>query len=171
MKKHIIWTDEARELEAMSAEYGQGVDEATEFLAEELGRWLDDERGNLAIRLPARIVAIADIGRWDGRRMGYKVVGYSIQDCLYSDCDSCTWYVDGYGNMRADMAHHDGCNHVLYRMLRPTLGDGQVDAFLQKLYMGQASDKDVSRYTVRIGDYVGVVYGWSFAGRMPEISA
>ena len=39
--------------------------------------YLDDERMNLNIYTQGRIVCIADIGLWNGRRLGYKLYGHN----------------------------------------------------------------------------------------------
>jgi len=63
--------------------------------------------------------------------------------------------------------HHDGTNKVLYRMFRPELTDEQRENFTNKIYDEQATNADISRYTVRLGDYIGDVYGWKFSGKRP----
>ena len=80
------------------------------------------------------------------------------------------WYVDQYGNLRFTGHHHDGTNKVLYRMFRPELTDEQRENFTNKIYDGKATNADISRYTVRIGDYIGDVYGWKFSGKRPYIA-
>ena len=50
--------------------------------------YLSDERANLNIQLSQPIIIIGDIGRWNGRVMGYKMIDSgNIKDCLYSDTD------------------------------------------------------------------------------------
>lgn len=72
---------------------------------------LYDERVNLNIQLSQPIIVIGDLGRWNGRVSGYKMIDSgNIKDCLYSDTDYTEWYVDKYGDLRADAVHHDGTN-------------------------------------------------------------
>ena len=123
--------------------------------------YLDDERANLSFELPEEIIVIADLGLWYGRRSGYKLLkSRKISDCLYSDCDYNEWFVDQYKNLRCRAAHHDGTNYYLYRMWKPGLSDEQKENFLFKIYEGKATAKDMTRYTKRIGDYIGRIYGW-----------
>ena len=140
-----------------------------DFAIETNNLYIYHARDNLDIELPAEIIAIADVGRWNGRTTGYKVIGKNVKDCLYSECEYAEWYVDQYGNFRFTGHHHDGTNSVLYRMFRPELSDEQCEHFTNKIYTGKATTADISRYTVRIGDYIGDVYGWKFAGKRPCI--
>ena len=90
--------------------------------------YLDDERTNLSIQLPQPILMIADIGRWDGRYSGYgEIKSGKISDCLYSELDYATWYVDKLGVQRCDAIHHDGTNHYLYRVYKPGVRESQID--------------------------------------------
>ena len=48
---------------------------------------LDFVRDDLDKVVADSILVIADIGRWNGRVMGYKVIeSGNLADCLYSDC-------------------------------------------------------------------------------------
>ena len=123
--------------------------------------YLDDEKVNLDIELPHEIICIADLGRWNGRCMGYKMIeSGNIADCLWDgECDYCKWYVDRYNDLCFSGAHHDGTNHYLYRELRD-LSDKQMENFLEKLHTGRLTRRDIRRYTTSIGVYVNIAYGW-----------
>ena len=123
--------------------------------------YLDDEKVNLDIELPHQIIWIADLGRWNGRCMGYKMIeSCNIADCLWDpECDYCTWYVDRYNDLLFTGAHHDGTNHYLYRELRD-LSDTQMENFLNKLHTGRLTRRDIRRYTTSVGIHVNQVYGW-----------
>ena len=123
--------------------------------------YLDDERANLSVVLPHAIICIADLGLWNGRRIGYKMIeSRNISNCLYdNDCDYCTWYVDRYNDLRFIGTHHDGNNHYLYRELRD-LSDKQMENFLDKLHTGELTGRDITRYTTNIGSHIQRVYGW-----------
>ena len=55
--------------------------------------YLDDARINYNIHLSEDIVVIGDIGLWNGRFQGYRLIKTrNISDCFYSDCDYCIWY-------------------------------------------------------------------------------
>ena len=123
--------------------------------------YLDDERMNLNIYTQGRIVCIADIGLWNGRRLGYKLYGHNIGECLefFSDCDYADFYVDRY-DFRCKQTHHDASTYAVFRELKPNLSSDQVDNFLWKIYNGKATQKDITRYTNSLKERIKKVYGW-----------
>ena len=120
-EKHIIWSNYDLNYEDwrddLEAEYPElSESERITMMYELNSHYLDDERMNLNIQLAQPILVIADIGRWDGRYSGYgEIQSGKISDCLYSEMDYATWYVDKLGDLRCDAVHHDGTNHYLYR--------------------------------------------------------
>ena len=120
-ERHIIWTDYGLDYEDwrddLEADYPDlSEDERISLMYEINGDYLDDERANLNVQLSQPILVVGDLGLWNGRRMGYKEIpSGNIRDCLYSDTDYSTWYVDRLGDLRCDAIHHDGTNHYLYR--------------------------------------------------------
>lgn len=170
-QKHIIWQNQDIDVEDYREwldEFYPDTDEYDQWslCADVNNYYLDDERLNLGtVYLPEDIIAIGDLGLWNGRVTGYKEIGGDLADCLYSDCEYCEWYVDEYGNFRCRESHHDGTNYILYRMWRPGISEEQKDNFCEKCYLGTATQRDIYRYTVRSGDYIGQVYGWTYKGR------
>ena len=122
--KNIIWSDIDLNFddwkEDLKAEYPEMNDDQLYNLMYEInGGYLEDERINLDIQLSKPIIVIADLGLWNGRKSGYKMIDSgNIKDCLYSDCDSNEWYVDQKGDLRCTAIHHDGTNHYLYRVIK-----------------------------------------------------
>jgi hypothetical protein len=134
-----------------------------EIMCETNADYLSDERVNLNIQLSQPILVIADLGLWNGRRMGYKEIpSGNIRDCLSGGYDYTTWYVDKKGDFRCDDIHHDGTNHYLYRVYKDGVSEYQKDRLKEKLYEGTATRADVTRITRRLGDEIGKVYGWDF---------
>ena len=128
--------------------------------------YLDNERANLNIQLSAPILVIGDIGRWNGRSDGYgEIKSGNIKDCLYSEADYKTWYVDKYGDLRCDAVHHDGTNHYLYRVYKSGVTDTQIDRLKEKILDGVATRADITRITKKLGDDVAKVYGWKIPTR------
>lgn len=84
----------------------------------------------------------------------------NIKDCLYSNTDYTEWYVDKYGDLSADAAHHDGTNHYLYRVFKDTATESQIENLKYKLYEGKATRADITRITRRLGDEIAAVYGF-----------
>ena len=119
--RHIIWSDISLDLddwrESLEELYpGYSDDELYDIMVKSNAENLYDERVNLNIQFSQPIIVIGDLGRWNGRVSGYKMIDSgNIKDCLYSDTDYTEWYVDKYGDLRADAVHHDGTNHYLYR--------------------------------------------------------
>lgn len=135
--------------------------ERMELMYEINGDYLDDERNNLDIQLSQPILVVANLGLWNGRFMGYKKIkSGNIRDCLYSDTDYSTWYVDQLGDLRCDAIHHDGTNHYLYRVYKDDVTETQINNLLAKIYEGRATRKDITRVTRRLGDEIAAVYGW-----------
>ena len=115
-------------------------DERVAMMYEENGHYLEDERLNLDIQLSQPILVVADLGLWNGRRTGYKEIpSGNIRDCLYSDYDYTTWYVDKSGDLRCDDTHHDGTNHYLYRVYKDNVSQAQKDRLKEKIYNGTAT--------------------------------
>lgn len=123
--------------------------------------YLDDERMNLNIKTEGRIVCIADVGFWNGRRLGYKLYGNNIRECLefFGSCDYADFYVDRY-DFRCKQTHHDASTYAVFRELKPNLSSNQVDNFLWKIYNGKATQKDITRYTNSLKERIKKVYGW-----------
>lgn len=147
-------------------------DELIELMYEINGEYLDDERINLDIQLSREIIVIADLGRWNGRFSGYKVIDSgNIKDCLYSECDMNEWYVDEKGDFRCDAYHHDGTNHYLYRTFKDNATDEQIESLEEKIYKGTVTQADIARVTGCLGEEIGKVYGWDFSkGKSKELA-
>ena len=165
---HLIWSNYHLDLDDwrddLLAEHPDASEaELYQLMYEANDSYLDDERVNLNIQHSFPILVIADLGRWNGRTTGYKeITSGNIKDCLYSDTDYSTWYVDHLGDLRCDAIHHDGTNHYLYRVYKPGVTDTQIDRLKEKIYDGTATRADITRITQRLGDDIGKVYGWSF---------
>ena len=171
---HLIWSnydldydDWKDDLEAEHPDLSER--ERIDLMYQINSDYLDDERINLNIPLSRPIIVIADLGLWYGRRQGYKEIeSGNIRDCLYDDNDYVTWFVDKNGDLRCDSIHHDGTNHYLYRTYKDGVSDEQIENLKRKIYNGQATRKDITRITRRLGDEIGKVYGWEFPQRQPR---
>lgn len=164
--RHIVWSDIHLDLEDwrddLQEEYPELSEDALyDKMLERNNSYLDDERVNLNIQLTQPIIIIGDLGRWNGRVSGYKMIeSGNIKDCLCSDTDMTEWYVDKYGDLRADAIHHDGTNHYLYRAFKDGVTDTQIERLQNKIYEGKATRSDITRVTRRLGDEIARVYGW-----------
>ena len=124
--------------------------------------YLDDERANLNIDVHSPIIAIADLGLWDGRRTAYKTIkSGNIADCLYSEEEYVEWYCDAH-DFKATMEHHDGTNYVLYRMRKENITETEWAGFLYKIYTGKVKRADITRCTKSLQPFIAKVYGWKY---------
>lgn len=181
MKKHIIWSNMNLNLD----DWRGGVIEHAEInglpVRPDDENWLtegmyslndsyfEDELINLNVQLPESIIAIADLGFWNGRATGYKNLGSNLNDCLRVEmrgCDYREYFVDGYGNFRMTAVHHDGTHYLHFRMWKPGLSERQKDILRDAVFEGKASSQMISRYTKPLGPYVAKVYGWKVRGAM-----
>ena len=166
-ERHVIWSNYGLDYEEwrddLEAEYPDlSENERISLMYEINGDYLDDERANLNVQLSQPILVVGDLGLWNGRRMGYKEIpSGNIRDCLYSNTDYSTWYVDRLGDLRCDAIHHDGTNFYLYRVYKDSASPSQIELLKEKLYRGTATRADITRVTRRLGDDIAKVYGFS----------
>lgn len=170
MKKHIIWSNMNLDIEDWRDDYKEhleinGIDEDPndedaiyEWMCETCNQYFYDERINLNKKVDGRILVIGDIGRWNGRVSGYKIIdSCNIRDILQTECDYVEWYGDGY-NIRSTEHHHDGTNYCLYRVIRE---DRNIDNLLSAIYRGEEITKSkLNYYTKSLYKDVANVYGW-----------
>ena len=146
--RHIIWSDISLDLddwrESLEELYpGYSDDELYDIMVKSNAENLYDERVNLNIQLSQPIIVIGDLGRWNGRVAGYKMIDSgNIKDCLYSDTDYTEWYVDKYGDLRADAVRHDGTNHYLYRVFKDGVTDTQIENLQDWIYVNIVDRKN-----------------------------
>ena len=81
--------------------------------------WFDDEVLNLKKTTEGMILAIAKVGTWRGSRPGYKLLTEKLlSNIMYAgNVDGIaytTLYYDGH-NVRKEVVHHDGTNHIIFR--------------------------------------------------------
>lgn len=125
--------------------------------------WFNDETINLKKITEGNILAIADLGLWDGRHQGYSLTyNKLLSDILYignpnSACASIKVFYDGK-NVRKTIHHHDGINHVLFREVRPNVN---IHKLCDKIYNGETiSNSTLNYYTRSLKRYVKDIYGW-----------
>ena len=170
MKKRIIWSNVDVDFDEWKKElilfrkendhdnpYDVTENDVWEFINDSLDMQIDDERHNLNIKTDGRILLIADIGRWNGRVPGYKILGRNVSDILYSDADYIEWFSDGY-NIKAVAHHHDGTNYYTYKEIRE---DRNIQCLLDAIYNGEEiSTSKLNYYTKSLNHYAKEIYGW-----------
>ncbi len=129
------------------------------FAAEDNAIWNQAEKANLKKKLDGRIILIADIGLWNGRKSGYKIIGNNVADILSSLSEGeVEFYADTKDRqVKAVQTHHDGTNYITFRQIKP---DVNIDNLTDKIYNGTATSRDISRYTTSLYPHVAAVYGW-----------
>jgi len=167
--KHIIY-DNYEDFDTMDntkqqiAEHQEiPIEEVTEQMVydewgEQLDFWFSDEQENLNKQLDGNIIAIADLGLWNGRFSGYKIIGDNLNEIMsFGNHDYIKIYSDGY-NIRKESSHHDGTNHILFRMVR---NDRNIDYFTDMIYNKKPITKNMlNYYTKSIEKNVRNIYGW-----------
>ena len=164
MKRHVIWSNRNLDIndwkDFLEEEYPEVTDEYEQYnLIEDMNmEYLRDERCNLSEKIDGRILVIADLGLWDGRKQGYKILGNTISDILYDeDGEYLEWYGDGY-NIKATVSHHDGTNFYEYRVIRE---DRNIENLLDAIYNGEEINrKKLNYYTKSLYPYIAKIYGW-----------
>lgn len=126
---------------------------------EDIELWYDDEKSNLDKYLDNNIIALADLGLWNGRRTGYNILNNNLNSILNSfNCDYKQVWQDRY-NVKSKCIHHDGTNYILFRMLRPGLSYDQLNNFEEKILTGLLTDRDLRKYTVSLNKFIDDIYG------------
>lgn len=169
MTEHIIWSNENLDLddwrEDLLADHPDASeDELYAMMVERNGDYLGDEQMNLNIQLTQPILVVADLGRWNGRFSGYReITSGNIKDCLHlgSSEEYGTFYVDKLGDLRSRGVHHDGTNLYLYRVWQDGVSDVQKENLMGKILDGNATRKDITRLTAKLGPHISAVYGWN----------
>lgn len=168
--KHIIWSnmnlqvddwrDGYREyLEANDLEGDPDDDyEVSDWMIRENNNYLDDERMNLNKQLDGRVLIIADLGLWNGRKQGYKIGTYNLNSIFdIGSFDYAEFYTENR-NVKAREHHHDGTNYYTIRVIRE---DKNVQNLLDAIYRGdEISRSMLNYYTKSLYNNVAEVYGW-----------
>lgn len=157
-KRYIIWASEINIDDWDFDEEGLTEEEKYYMAVMHNNSYIEDERMNLNIKLDNPILVIVDLGLWNGRKQGYKILKEkNINSILYSNADEVEWYSDGY-NIRAKEIHYDGTNYLLYREIKNM---DNIDNFLNKIYNNEEiTNATLNYYTKSINKHVKDFYGW-----------
>lgn len=131
-----------------------------DYIHEGIDIWRDDEILNLNIPIEGDVLAIADLGFWDGRKSGYQIVNKQNVNGIFNigrNYDDVKFYCDQY-NVKAELYHHDGVHYVEFREIR---NNKNIQRLLDKLYNGEnVSRETIRKYTKSLRPKVAKVYGW-----------
>lgn len=159
--KRIIWTNDNYDewLKSMLSDMEEGETEDDfdyERYAEDCSFWLDDERANLNEEVEGCIIAFAELGLWDGKHNGAKIVGTNVKQILNSQCDYVTWFCDRY-NVRCEASHHDGTNHILYRVAK---NREAAERLANRIAYEGMTEEEFRKATRSLRPYIAKVYGF-----------
>lgn len=119
----------------------------------------EDQLCILNVKTEGNIIAIANMGLWHGRRLGYKILDKNnlkeVLCCGNEDYNHL--YYDGF-NVYKKAIHHDGTNLIMFREVRP---DVNIEKLCDKIYNNEEiSNATLNRYTRSLRRYVKNIYGW-----------
>jgi len=165
--EHVIYNSaqnyQEEEIESARKEYAEVMGVLVDEVSEEdainyMGQSLYDEEMNLDQELDGDIICIVDLGLWNGRRDGYKMLDSNLNQILHAASDGdIKLYCDNH-NVRAENPHHDGTNHILFREVRPGVN---IERFKNMIYSGEGySSSQLNYYTRSLKRYVKEIYGW-----------
>lgn len=164
MAKKIIWTNEINMedwKEFLEEEYPEIKNKNKQYklVRDCIISNLEDERQNLNIPTNGRILMIADLGLWDGRRSGYKIIDKRNINAILTNNPNgeVEYYSDGW-NIKGIWKHHDGTDYFEFREIRE---GKQINNLTERLYYGfPVNRKMINYYTKSIAPQVNAVYGW-----------
>lgn len=163
--EQIIWSNENLDLDDWrdfyKTEYPDiyvaGEDAMYEQMVQDNYEYLQDEIDNLDKPLNGRILVIADLGLWNGRRSGYKILSNNLNEIFKTRLgDYYKIYCDGY-NVKMEDIHHDGTNVYTFREIKE---NRNIDKLLDRIYNQQpVSSSILNYYTKSLRDYIWHIYG------------
>ena len=172
MKKRMIWSNMDLNIDDWRDSYKEHLElnclvgdpdnesEIYAWMEDENNEYLYDEKVNLNKEIDGRILIIADLGLWDGRKSGYKILGNNVNEIFNISnrgWDFAEFYGDGY-NIKGIEWHHDGTNYYEYRVIRE---NRNIENLLDAIYNGEEiSRKKMNYYTKSLYPYVAQIYGW-----------
>ena len=138
MKDTIIWTSEIdlKDYKDFFEEIGL-TDESEQYqeASEQNNMYLEDLRISFDKNIPEnyKIIAVADLGFWDGRCLGVKNFQRNLYNCLFTDKDiiDVEWAIRD-GDFVSTQKHHDNTNYITYR----AVPDRYVDKLCEKIEKG-----------------------------------
>ena len=123
-------------------------------------RFLDYERQRLAVSAGNTILLIGFLDDKDDKTAGHKLIRSGlISDCLYSENEKVTWYIDQNNDMRCAVKHGLlGSTNYLYRVVRDDVTPEQLKAFLSEILDGHIDRERIEAVTAPLGSKVRNAY-------------
>lgn len=151
-KENMIWSNdydwvvsivqdliESREYEDLTE------DQLYEVAYDTLGMYHGDIVTEARGLAPYGIIGIADLGFWNGRKLGYHELD-DLEDVFYGEYDIMRF---GFvrNDLHAELVHHDGTHFVKYRAWKKDTTFEQKEDLLEDIYNGDIAPWKVTRYT------------------------
>lgn len=161
MKRYVIWDSDA-----VDKEFVRGERAEMEFAEETNQEYLNDTKLDLSgVEFPKEIIIFAELDLWNGRKQAYcrthtNRVSEVLKTGYLRGQSNIEYWVDAYGNLRAEESHHDGTNKYLFRIFKDSVSVGTETFVLNKWERGAGTKDDITRYTHRIGKEIADIYGW-----------
>lgn len=123
-------------------------------------RFLDYERQRLAVSAGNTIILIGFLDDEDDKTAGYKLIRSGlISDCLHSENEKVTWYIDPHNDMRCAVKHGLlGSTNYLYRVVRDDVTPEQLKTFLSEILDGHIDRERIEAVTAPLGSKVRNAY-------------
>lgn len=123
-------------------------------------RFLDYERQRLAVSAGNTIILIGFLDDEDDKTAGYKLIRSGlISDCLHSENEKVTWYIDPHNDMRCAVNHGLlGSTNYLYRVVGDDVTPEQLKAFLSEILDGHIDRERIEAVTAPLGSKVRNAY-------------
>lgn len=140
-------------------DYDNVIEEVTdEMITNELYREeefdYDCEKDNLNKVLNGKVIAIVDVGLWNGRRHGIKVLSNNLNSIMnYFGCDYANIYATRRG-VYGEFYHHDGTHYVEFRELKNENIYDEND-----VKFDTENRNSITRHTKSLAPYVRDIYG------------
>lgn len=115
-------------------------------------------KANLDKATDGRILVIAELGLWNGKRSAYKILARNNVNAIFGcvQGEKAEFYFDGH-NVKCIDKHHDGTNYYEFREIRE---DKDISRLTDAIYGGKHTREMINRYTKSLAPYVKEVYGW-----------
>lgn len=145
-------SDDVEETLADVADY-----EAWDYIAEDLEWRLHDLKLNLDKEMDHRIIAIASLGLWSGRKQGFSLLDYNLSNCIHPNHhqEYGSYYLEG-NEFKAKGMHHDGTNYITFKLITKPMTNHEYNAFLEGIVNETV---DIDQYTEPLGNIVREIFG------------
>ena len=128
---------------------------------------LGAEKMNLDMDLDGKILAVADLQRWNGRFSAYSEgIGDNLADCLdhASNGEDVKIYTEG-NELKAEWLGHDNPvspTVIRYRLVPDDIDPDDYEDLLYAIYTDRKDKEDlICKLTEPLGTYANKVYGWT----------